>query len=229
MSLMYPILIAGCPRSGNSMVAGIVYLCGAFGGRMNGSSKYTRRGSFQNTEIRQKLMRTYLMEIGVDIRGQDKLPDTSNLPESELTVNLKREAEMIMQFQGCGNEPWFYKDTGLTFTWPIWHKAFPKAKWIIVRRNKDDIVASCLHTTYMTACSTASDWSLWVSKYEEEFKKMKEAGLSLCEVFPSDFFKYDLTGIVQAIRFAGLRWKEMKVQSFLDLRQGGKNGSTSNS
>lgn len=221
MSLQNPIFITGCPRSGNSMVAGITYLCGAFGGNMGGSSKFTRTGSFQNVEIRQRIVRAYMMKGNWDIRGQDPLPTRDELLSYD---NLKSEVEMIIQFQGCGNERWFYKDTALSLMWPLWNQAFPDANWIIVRRDRSEIAKSCLKTGYMRAFENQTDWERWASVYEQRFEEMKENGLNVVEVWPSKFLSGDLSDIACAIRKTGLPFKDKKVVQFLDVRQGGSNG-----
>lgn len=217
MSLRDPILVTGCPRSGNSMVAGIVYLCGAFGGNMAGSSKHTKKGSFQNVEIRNRMVRQYLSKISMDSRGQNPIPEDKDLVFPE---NFRMDTEMIVQYQGCGNELWFYKDICMTLMWPIWQKAFPSARWIIVRRNHDDIVNSCLKTGYMDAFNDKESWSRWVHEYEKRFEEMKRNRLNIFEVWPSKFLSGDLSEIVQAIKFVGLKWKDKRIKDFLEIRQG---------
>jgi hypothetical protein len=65
-----PILITGCARSGTSMTAGIVHICGAFGGRMSGPTPNNRKGMFENEEVRNQIVKPYLSSIGADPLGQ---------------------------------------------------------------------------------------------------------------------------------------------------------------
>jgi hypothetical protein len=48
-----PIIITGCARSGTSMIAGIINLCGAWKGVTSGPNKYNAKGMFENHELRQ--------------------------------------------------------------------------------------------------------------------------------------------------------------------------------
>ena len=42
--IMEPILITGAARSGTSMSAGVVSLCGAWGGELSGPNVYNKKG-----------------------------------------------------------------------------------------------------------------------------------------------------------------------------------------
>ena len=75
-----PILITGAARSGTSMVAGAINICGAFGGNMRGPNKNNEKGMFENVRIVQNLTKPYLRGIGADQLGQYPLPDIFNLP-----------------------------------------------------------------------------------------------------------------------------------------------------
>lgn len=76
-----PILITGCARSGTSMTAGIFHTCGVWGGVMGGANRYNKKGTFENSAIRQSIVKLFLKEIGVDPLGQNPLPDINSLPK----------------------------------------------------------------------------------------------------------------------------------------------------
>ena len=44
-----PIIITGCARSGTSMIAGIIHLCGAWKGNTSGPNKYNKKGNYNNS------------------------------------------------------------------------------------------------------------------------------------------------------------------------------------
>jgi hypothetical protein len=50
-----PILITGAARSGTSMTAGVINICGAFGGVLSGPNKNNKKGMFENNRIRQDI------------------------------------------------------------------------------------------------------------------------------------------------------------------------------
>ena len=75
-----PILITGCARSGTSLVAGIINMRGAFGGKMSGPNMNNAKGMFENARIRNDIVKPYYRSIGVDPLGQYPLPDIESLP-----------------------------------------------------------------------------------------------------------------------------------------------------
>ena len=76
-----PILITGAARSGTSLCAGTTNICGAWGGSLSGPTKYNRKGMFENSEIRNAVVKPYLRRIGCDPMGQDPLPDIKSIKE----------------------------------------------------------------------------------------------------------------------------------------------------
>lgn len=210
------------------MTAGIIHLCGAFGGLMSGPTPNNKKGMFENSEIRNKVVKSYLRnELKVDPMGQDPLPDVNDLVE---TPNLRGIVQMIVKWQGYKDDPWFYKGAKLCLIWPIWHMAFPKSKWIIVRRADEDIIYSCMHTNFMRAFHTEQGWQAWIDQHKERFQEMKDAGLALREVWPTKFVEGDFSEIQEVISWLGLQWQDKPVKDFIcpELWRNG-NGKSSNS
>ena len=81
------ILITGCARSGTSMIAGIINMCGAFAGDTSGPNRYNQKGMYENAKIRNSIVKPYLREIGMDPKGQFPLPNVKTIPD---IYNLKR-------------------------------------------------------------------------------------------------------------------------------------------
>lgn len=153
------ILIAGAPRSGTSLVTGIIRDLGAnLGDRVNRLN--------ENTNIRETLLKPYLKHIGADPLGQNPLPSNDFWPRQP---NL---AKTVLNFIPEG-EPRAYKDPKLTLCWPAWHEAFPKAKWVLVRRNSEAIADSCMRTDFMNAFKHREAWKEFVRQHEIRFEKMK--------------------------------------------------------
>jgi len=63
-----PILITGTARSGVSLIGGVVHLCGAWGGQTAQINDYDGRGSFENMDIRNSVIRSYTLEKGPNHR-----------------------------------------------------------------------------------------------------------------------------------------------------------------
>lgn len=219
-----PILITGCARSGTSMVAGAVNKCGAFGGQMAGATKNNQKGMFENTRIRNTIVKPYLRDLGMDPLGQYPLPNITSLP---IPSNLNKLVLQIMREQGYTRGPWFYKGAKLCLIWPVWKYAFPNAKWIIVRRRDDDIVHSCLNTKFMRAFGRevfrkaagvedeVAGWYWWINQHKKRFVEMIDRGLNVKMVWPERMVDGDYSQMMETIEWLGLKWNS-EVLSFID-------------
>jgi hypothetical protein len=207
-----PILITGCARSGTSLMAGVINICGAYGGQMRPANEFNEKGMFENARI-QTLDKGYLRSIGMDPKGQYPLPNTSNL---SIPTNWKEKIEQVMIEEGYKTGPWFYKGARTCLTWPVWHYAFPNAKWVIVRRRSADIAASCLKTKFMDAYSTHDEWIKWVNHHEKCFVEMIQAGLNVKVVWPDRMVRGNYEQAHELIEWLGLTWKPQEVMSFIE-------------
>ena len=240
-SLQSPILITGAARSGTSMVAGIINMCGAFGGEMSGPNRSNQKGMFENARIRNDIVKPYLEQIGVDKMGQYPLPDVDSLM---IPTDLRKRVEQVMIDQGYKSGPWMYKGAKMCLAWPIWHYAFPNAKWIIVRRKTGDIIQSCLKTGFMRAFireeaqklvgakSEKEGWLWWVHQHEKRFVEMINEGVNCKIVWPQRMVYGDYQQIHEMLDWLGLEWKS-EVLNFIDpllfhTRQKDKHGTTNN-
>lgn len=220
-----PILITGCARSGTSLIAGIINMCGAFGGNMAGANKNNQKGMFENVHIREKIVKPYLRKLGVDTKVQYPLLDIDNIA---IPAHWRMDVLKVMAAQGYQEEsPWMYKGAKMASMWPIWHYAFPNAKWIIVRRKTSDIINSCLKTGFMTAFTLeknqkavgvdnpADGWLWWVHQHEARFVEMIQAGLNIKIVWPERMVHGDYAQIFETVEWVGLEWKS-EVFNFID-------------
>lgn len=200
-------------------------MCGAFGGNMSGPNRNNAKGMFENARIRDQILKPYLREQGLDAMGQYPLPDISKIP---IHNNWRERVERIITKEGYKNGPWMYKGAKACLTWPIWHNAFPDAKWVIVRRRTGDIVASCLKTNFMRAFSqeqfrkavmanTELDgWIWWVHQHEKRFEEMIKVGLNCMIVWPERMVIGDYDQAEELISWLGLDWQEKEVKDFID-------------
>lgn len=214
MTKTHPIFVTGCERSGTSMTAGILALCGAWGGLLTDSNKYNRKGTFENRQIRDKVIVSYLRSIGVDPLGQSPLPT-----EDEL-VSFPRMREVVLEIlkeQGMPPDAtWFFKSSRMCLFWQEWADAFPEAKWVIVRREDEAIIQSCMRTGYMQKIRGPANWQRWIDEHKRKFQQMEEANLELWEVWPTTFIDGDYSEIRETVKGLGLTWKEDQVQSFVN-------------
>jgi hypothetical protein len=220
-----PILITGCARSGTSMVAGIVNLCGAFGGKMSGPNRNNEKGMFENAAIRQQIVKPYLRSIGADPLGQYPLPETKGMM---VPSDWQERVETIMRKEGLqDNQLWMYKGAKMCLHWPVWAYAFPDAKWVIVRRKTPDIIRSCMRTGFMNAFAKqphldavgAKDewdgWLWWIHKHEERFVEMISAGLNVKQIWPERMVDRNYGQTQEMLEWLGLEWND-KIFDFIE-------------
>ena len=215
-----PILITGCARSGTSMTAGIINICGAFGGDMFGPNKHNQKGMFENKEIRQSIVKPYLKKIDVDPLGQKPLPNNRQVFEvnEKESTEWRNRIQLMMKHQGYIKGDWFYKGAKVCLIWYLWHRAFPSAKWVIVRRSREDIANSCMRTAFMRAYKDKHGWVRWIQKHERRFEEIKSAGLSVFEFWPSIVIEGDKDHVKDMVNFLDLHYDENEkiIQSFID-------------
>jgi hypothetical protein len=215
VSYQDPILITGCARSGTSITAGIIFFCGAWKGDTTGATKHNKKGQFENKWIRDRLVKPALREAGYDHLGQKPLPDPDQMP-----IDLMWKAKILnrIRAEGYRGGPWMYKGAKMCLFWPQWHFAFPKAKWIIVRREEQDIVNSCLKTGFMRAYKNEKGWLGWIATHLQRFKEMHDAGLDIVEVWPSKIIDGHFGEVKTAINHLGLEWERNIIHDFIEPR-----------
>lgn len=219
-----PILITGAARSGTSMTAGVINICGAFGGEMSGPNKNNKKGMYENNRIRQTIVKPYLKSIGCDPLGQKPLPSTQqifNVSEDQAS-RWKDKILQVFNDEGYGSGPLFYKGAKMCLIWFLWHTAFPDAKWVIVRRDKNDIARSCMQTNFMRAYRDVVGWLRWVEEHEKRFSQMEIAGLNIREVWPTKMIDGDFSEIKGVIKWLGLDYRDEMVRAFIEPALWGK-------
>jgi len=199
-----PILITGIPRSGSSMIAATINLCGAFAGGLS------KRGMYCNDRIREELVKPYFKVVGSDPDAQKSFPGFIVTP-----INWKDEVERIISEEGYNEGPWMYKDSRMCQMWPVWDKAYSDAKWIIVRRRTGDIIESCLKTGYMTAYSDRDGWLSMVHEYEQRFVEMVTEGLNCKVIWPERMVNGDFQQLYETLDWLGLSW-DSRALSFIE-------------
>jgi len=219
-----PILITGIPRSGASMIAAAINVCGAFAGDMS------KRGRYCNDRVREEMVKPYLEGMGCDREGYYPLPSDVTIP-----LGWKDKIDQIIVEEGHKGGSWMYKDSRLALTWEIWNKAYKNAKWVIVRRRTGDILHSCIETKYMHrfegertrkavgAKDEREGWLWMVHQYENRFVNMIQEGLNCKQIWPERMVKGDYEQIYEVCNWLGLDWNEEAFNFINPLLWGGKN------
>lgn len=219
-----PILITGCARSGTSLVAGIINMRGAFGGKMSGPTSNNVKGMFENVRIRNEVVKPYLRSIQADPMGQYPLPNTQDMM---IPSQWQKQIEEIIQSEGYEGGPWMYKGAKMVLHWPVWNYAFPNAKWVIVRRKTSDIINSCIRTGFMSAFNSDSNqkavggkdvwegWLWWVHEHEKRFVEMMQAGLNCKVIWPERMVSGNYAQINEMLEWLGLEW-DSEIPNFIE-------------
>ncbi len=210
-----PIFITGCARSGTSMTAGVVNICGAWKGETAQATPHNKKGMFENRTIVNNMVKPLLIEVGADPMGQKPLPKIRDFEEID-SSRWKKQFMEFMQKQGYKEKNiLMYKGAKMCLMWTLWDRAFPDAKWIIVRRRSEDIINSCMKTGFMNKYDTREGWLSWVREHVKRFREMFEDRLDVMEVFPQEMIDGNYTEMESIIKWAGLEWKEQEVKEFI--------------
>jgi len=223
-----PILITGVGRSGSSMIAGVINLCGAYGGNMGGSNK-----NYENIQIYKQAMIPYFQSVGADPLGQYPLPGIGSLP---IPTDWADRIATLIREDGYVGGPWMFKGSRISLIWPVFHYAFPNAKWLIVRRRTGDILHSCNKTTYMKAFrdimvqqsvgakDETEGWLWWVHQHLNIFREMMDEGLNIKVIWPERMVHCDYQQMYEVVEWLGLRWNSDALKfadgKFSKLRNG---------
>lgn len=208
-----PILITGCARSGTSMVAGCINLSGAFGGELSGPNPSNKKGMFENSYIRDSMVKPYLSAIGMDPFMQFPLPKWEDIILHTLWADQIKD---LMHKQGYTDGPWFYKGAKMALTFPLWDFAFPKAHWIIVRRDSEAIINSCLKTRFMRAYDTREGWQTWINAHIVAFERMKVSGIDVIEIQSEHLIKGDFEQLKEVLEHVGLTYDKEVLKAFIE-------------
>lgn len=210
-----PVFILGLPRSGTSMVTGIMQLCGAWlGETVPGGGVENPKGFFENIFLREGVNKKILADSGFDPLGIGPLPFFDQLPK----VNGLKQTilDYLKHAQYEFDRPWAFKEPKLTLLWPIYYQNFPNARWIIVNRDLDEVVNSCIRTSFMKKHSTDRDfWLNWAEAYQLRLDALKQTSAPWRQIETGPMIRGELDAIADLIQWSGLQWDEQKAREFI--------------
>ncbi|MEK9754718.1 MAG: hypothetical protein VW338_16100 [Rhodospirillaceae bacterium] len=213
------ILVTGLPRSGTSLVAGALAICGAWVGTTPPGNPLNRRGTHENIALRETLTKPLLQLLGADPLGLDPLPPLAPPPlvTAERWRQLVDDRLVADRFDPGRGAPWLYKDAKLCLIRRQWADAFPAARWVVVRRRRDEIIASCLRAEPMTRRMGVSieTWRGWADAYQAHLDCVADAVV----VWPHQALLADPARFEPVVRELGLTWRPREVAEFVDPMQ----------
>jgi hypothetical protein len=209
-----PVLVTGVPRSGTSMVTGLLGVCGLWLGQTVSGGRENVHGFFENMILRERVQKEILRQGGFDPLGVRRLPPRNWHPRAANFRQVVAAAIAAQQYDGsCA---WGFKDAKMTLTWRLWHEHFPQARWIIVRRPREQIIASCMRTSFMRQHSSdPAFWDEFVAKYIERIAVLQQTVGWSRTIEAGDIVAGTRDPMKQLVASLGLTWQADAVRSFV--------------
>jgi hypothetical protein len=210
-----PVLVTGVPRSGTSLIMGSLAASGLWVGHTVPANSDNPKGYFENLRLRERVNKQILQGCGCDPLGIRCLPTLESLP------NVNRLRESVLEAIGTEgydrSEPWGFKEPKLALIWPLWRLHFPGARWVIVRRPLEDVVQSCLRTSFLRQhSSTTTFWHSLVQAYHERLNALLTSGAWCQEISSSEVVAGDFHALAGLIGDLGLDYDENRIKNFIN-------------
>ena len=202
---MDPILVAAPPRSGTSMLAGLLHHHGVQVGEYH-VNKDNPKGGFENIHIK-KVVKGKLKKNGYDLNPIYIQPTTFK--------NDPQFRENALKFIPDSTKPWLFKEFRILMTWPLWYKYFPNSIYVLNRRNiQDNLKSMQNHHIISKRGSTRAlrFWIEWARERQEEIAKY-------CPHVWADVDKIwagDLNEAKKVVEACGLEFDEQITKEWID-------------
>jgi len=178
-------IITGLPRSGTTLTAKVFQACGA---------KFKTNSLLLEHRRIRTICNGHLESMGFDPLGQGPLPTE----HGELNVEIP-DLEIVKQCK-------------IVLMWSHFHRQFPGAKWVIVRRDRQKIIDSCLRTNFMARYNNRHGWDTMCLGYLKHLADLKQT-VDYVEVWPEEFkASAEYLGMQRAVEFLGYNWNEKKAR-----------------
>jgi hypothetical protein len=132
-----PLVIVGMHRSGTSLTARWLQMCGLhLGSELVPATRANREGHFEDLEI-TRLHREILRRNGLTYLTPRDVP-------IKTTEQDHLEAQRLVTEREAGGSAWGWKDPRTSLFLPFWHDIVPEARYLIVYRHYTQVVDSLL-------------------------------------------------------------------------------------
>lgn len=199
------ILVTGVERSGSTLISRVLQMCDANAGQTNKMRENVSLKALSTRTIKR-------LNVGCFMPSYYSL---NNVKDWDEKVEKALKDQIIPEFM-----PFMYKDSQIAQLWKLWNKAYPFAKWIIVRRRTGDILNSLHETAYMLRFKSAHNikrigasdekdaWLWWVHQYEDRFRDILEAELNYRIVWPERMRDGNFEQIKEVVDWCDLQWND---------------------
>jgi hypothetical protein len=209
-----PIFVLGLPRSGTSMISGSLAICGAWTGSTVPGGLGNPKGFFEHTVIREQVIKKLLADLGCDPLGVRSLPPINLQMRAPNLADIIRG---ILERDGYSHDqPWLLKDAKLTLLWPIFKKAFSSARWLIVQRDEEGFINSCLRTHFMKVHSQDRGfWKKVAEGYQARIDTLKNSGAEILEISSQEVVSGNFENLRKLVCRLGLTYREDELGDFI--------------
>ena len=217
-----PIFVTGLPQSGTSLVAAILHHGGAWVGNCRDTDAGDPTGSWQNRQISERLIQPVMSNLKCDPFSAPSLPSTVFADRPHIIRSSVRgmgdALRAIVSSEGYdGSCPWLYQDPNLLLLWPNFIDPFPEARWIIVRRDLDRFVESCMETGHLARRST--DEAIWLdlgAEYLQRIDGLRDYNGGARELWIDELFVSGPSAALPIHEHLDLQWKPDLIADLTD-------------
>jgi hypothetical protein len=209
-----PVFVTGLPRSGTSLVTGLLAICGLWLGHTPPGNSENIRGYFENVVLREKVQKEILRRGQFDPLGVRSLPPRGWLPTIPDFRPLVAAALVTQHYDGM--QPWGFKEPKMCLMWRLWDRHFPGARWVIVRRPIEQVVASCMRTSFLRhQSSNPQFWQVFADAYLQRIADL-QSSVRWCRIIDSrDIIGGRLESLEGLIGDLHLVWRQEEVRAFV--------------
>jgi hypothetical protein len=194
-----PILIISPPRSGSSLFSNIISDAGVFGGITKPANEFNINGYFENVGI-TKLIVSYLKRCDISGLGKKYQPLGLSVPYPALAADCYK----VIYDEGYVNGMWYFKDPKLCWTWQMFHAAFPEAKWVIVDRDKEQVLSSYRRTPFMDAYDGRTAWELYLNRALQNISMLERSAKNVHRVNINRVIEGDKAEIESVMKYLNI-------------------------
>jgi hypothetical protein len=212
-----PVFVTGLPRSATSMTMRVLKAQGLWLGETIPGNPENPQGYFESRAMRDGIVKTLLAGMGADPLGVRSLPSWDVQPSCP---SLARQIAAVLKSEGYdGTAPWGFKDPKLTLLWPLFDRAFPDATWVIVRRDRGQVIDSLCRTSFMARHSTSPDyWAPFCAAYDHRLSLLERSGARVIGIDSGALSRGDLTQIGEVLDAAGLPFDPGRILAEVGVR-----------
>ena len=198
------IFVIGCPRSGTSMTAAILHLCGAWGRlAVDGN---VRSSGFHLQVLDNKVLEPALSLGGNAVKkGRFTLPNLPLIPSR--IESLRDRIHGVLHGLSWNNQTYVIRSRLLLPFVRSLLDQMPEARIILVRRSPEAIGNASVKTGWMAAVAERKWWQDYAKLYNAELHNLELIqDPRVMTLYPSSYLRGDLEDVKAVVKLCGLTW-----------------------